>query len=96
MTCFAVSVSEKSNLILNILFALFSTLTATEALLYPRSVVVLTSANHTQPLCGRQGGRSRLLAQLLAAGAPGGRGVGENGAEFGGLLVDRLRAVAGE
>jgi hypothetical protein len=30
--CFAVSVSEKSNLILTFLFALFSTLTATEAL----------------------------------------------------------------
>ena len=46
--CFAVSVSEKSNLILTFLFALFSTLTATEALSYPRSVVTLTSANHTQ------------------------------------------------
>ena len=30
--CFAVLVSEKSNLILTFLFALFSTLTATEAL----------------------------------------------------------------
>ena len=29
--CFAVSVSEKNNLILTFLFALFSTLTATEA-----------------------------------------------------------------
>ena len=32
----------------NILFALLSALTATEALSYPRSVVTLTSANHTQ------------------------------------------------
>ena len=47
--CFAVSVSEKSNLILTFLFALFSTLTATEALSYPRLVVALTFANHTQP-----------------------------------------------
>ena len=47
--CFAVSVSEKSNLILTFLFALFSTLTATEAHSYPRFVVVITSANHTQP-----------------------------------------------
>src|SRR3990167_840196 len=47
--CFAVSVSEKSNLILTFLFALFSTLTATEALKYPRLVVILTLANHTQP-----------------------------------------------
>ena len=47
--CFAVTVSEKSNLILTFLFALFSTLTATEALPYPRLVVALTSANHTQP-----------------------------------------------
>src|SRR3989338_8391446 len=31
------------------LFALFSTLTATEAHSYPRFVVVITSANHTQP-----------------------------------------------
>jgi hypothetical protein len=47
--CFAVSVSEKSNLILTFLFALFSALTATEAHPYPRLVVALTSANHTQP-----------------------------------------------
>ena len=47
--CFAVSVSEKSNLILTFLFALFSALTATEALRYPRFVVALMSANHTQP-----------------------------------------------
>jgi hypothetical protein len=47
--CFAVSVSEKSNLILTFLFALFSTLTATEAHPYPRLVVILASANHTQP-----------------------------------------------
>ena len=42
--CFAVSVSEKSNLILTFLFALFSTLTATEAHPYPRLVVALNSA----------------------------------------------------
>ena len=47
--CFAVSVSEKSNLILTFLFALFSALTATEAPQYPRLVVALESANHTQP-----------------------------------------------
>jgi hypothetical protein len=41
--CFAVSVSEKSNLILTFLLALFSTLTATEALSYPRLVVTLNS-----------------------------------------------------
>jgi len=47
--CFVVSVFEKSNLILTFLFALFSTLTATEAPPYPRFVVALESANHTQP-----------------------------------------------
>ena len=47
--CFAVSASEKSNLILTFLFALFSTLTATEVHPYPRLVVILASANHTQP-----------------------------------------------
>ena len=47
--CFAVSVSEKSILILTFLFALFSTLTATEALPYPRLVVVLLSAHTSQP-----------------------------------------------
>jgi hypothetical protein len=41
--CFAVSVSEKSNLILTFLFALFSTLTATEARPSPRLVVTLKS-----------------------------------------------------
>ncbi len=41
--CFAVSVSEKSNLILTFLFALFSTLTATEAPCYPRLAVALNS-----------------------------------------------------
>ncbi len=46
--CFAVSVSEKSNLILTFLFALFYALTATEALPYPRLVETLTYANHTQ------------------------------------------------
>jgi hypothetical protein len=43
--CFAVSVSEKSNLILTFLFALFSALTATEAHPYPRLVVVLKPGN---------------------------------------------------
>jgi hypothetical protein len=41
--CFAVSVSEKSTIILTLLFALFSTLTATEAHSYPRLVVTLNS-----------------------------------------------------
>ena len=41
--CFAASVSEKSNHIITFLFALFSTLTATEALPYPRLVVTLNS-----------------------------------------------------
>jgi len=41
--CFAVSVSEKSTIILSLLFALFSALTATEAPCYPRLVVVLNS-----------------------------------------------------
>ncbi len=45
--CFAVSVSEKSNLILTFLFALFSTLTATEARPYPRLVVTLNSVPST-------------------------------------------------
>ena len=47
--CFAATDYEKSNLILTFLFALFSTLTATEAPPYPRFVVALYSANHTQP-----------------------------------------------
>jgi hypothetical protein len=47
--CFAVSVSEKSTISLSLLIALFSALTATEAPCYPRLVVALTSANHTQP-----------------------------------------------
>jgi len=46
--CFAVSVSEKSTISLSLLVALFSALTATEALPYPSFVVTLTSANHTQ------------------------------------------------
>ena len=41
--CFAVSVSEKSNLVLTFLFALFSALTATEALPYPCSVITQNS-----------------------------------------------------
>ena len=47
--CFAVSVSEKSIISLTLLIALFSALTATEAHPYPRLVVALKSANHTQP-----------------------------------------------
>src|SRR3989338_6561548 len=39
--CFAVSVSEKSTIILSLLVALFSALTATEAHPYPRLVVTL-------------------------------------------------------
>src|SRR3989338_188508 len=45
--CFAVSVSEKSNHIITFLFALFSALTATEALSYPRFVVTLNSVTST-------------------------------------------------
>ena len=62
--CFAVSGSEKSNLILTFLFALFFTLTATEAPRYPRLVVALTSANHTQPPT-----HSPLASLALAASA---------------------------
>ena len=46
--CFAVSVSEKSTISLSLLVALFSALTVTEALPYPRLVVALTLANHAQ------------------------------------------------
>ncbi|MCR4263723.1 MAG: hypothetical protein NUV98_03340, partial [Candidatus Roizmanbacteria bacterium] len=53
--CFAVSVSEKSNHIITFLFALFSALTATEALPYPRSVVAL---NSVASLTGRGNSRS--------------------------------------
>ena len=47
--CFAVSVSEKSTIILTLLVALFSALTATEAHPYPRFVVILVSAHTSQP-----------------------------------------------
>ena len=47
--CFAVSVSEKSTIILTLLAALFSALTATEAPRYPRFVVILASAHTSQP-----------------------------------------------
>ena len=62
--CFAVSVSEKSNLILTFLFALFSALTATEAPCYPSFVVTLTFANHTQTPT-----HSPLASLALAASA---------------------------
>jgi len=45
--CFAVSVSEKSNLILIFLFAHICALTATEALPYPRFVEALNSVPPT-------------------------------------------------
>jgi len=48
--CFAVSVSEKSNLILTFLFALFSVLTARRGASSPRSVVTL---NSVAPFAGR-------------------------------------------
>jgi hypothetical protein len=56
--CFAVSVSEKSNLILTFLFALFSALTATEALPYPRLVVALNSVTSTTEVPIHQSGAS--------------------------------------
>ncbi|MDO8465537.1 MAG: hypothetical protein Q7S46_09855, partial [Gallionella sp.] len=56
--CFAVSVSEKSNLILTFLFALFSTLTATEALPYPRLVITLNSVPSTVEVPIHQSGAS--------------------------------------
>jgi len=62
--CFAVSVSEKSNHILTFTLALFSALTATEALPYPRLVVTPTSANHTQTPT-----HSPLASLALAASA---------------------------
>jgi hypothetical protein len=62
--CFAVSVSEKSIIILTLLIALFSSLTATEAPCYPRLVVALTSANHTQAPT-----HSPLASLALAASA---------------------------
>ena len=62
--CFVVSVSEKSTIILSYLTALFSALTATEAHPYPRSVVTLITANHTQPPT-----HSPLASLALAASA---------------------------
>ncbi len=62
--CFAVSVSEKSTIILSLLTALFSALTATEAPCYPRLVVARTSANHTQAPT-----HSPLASLALAASA---------------------------
>ena len=56
--CFAVSVSEKSNLILTFLFALFSTLTATEAPSSPRLVVALTCVTSTEEVPTHQSGTS--------------------------------------
>ncbi|KKU69877.1 MAG: hypothetical protein UX94_C0014G0019, partial [Parcubacteria group bacterium GW2011_GWA2_47_21] len=56
--CFAVSVSEKSNLSLTFLFALFSTLTATEALSYSRLVVTLNSVPSTAKVLTHQSGAS--------------------------------------
>jgi hypothetical protein len=56
--CFAVSVSEKSNLILTFLFALFSALTATEAHPYPRLVIALNSVPSTTEVPTHQSGAS--------------------------------------
>ena len=52
------------------------------------------SARPGRPLCGRQSGRSRLLAQLLAAGAPGGSGAGEDAAQLRGALWPEGRAFS--
>src|SRR3989344_1453325 len=62
--CFAVSVSEKSTVSLSLLVALFSALTATEAPCYPRLVVTLEFANHTQSPT-----HSPLASLALAASA---------------------------
>src|SRR3989344_5156086 len=56
--CFAVSVSEKSNNIITFLFALFSVLTATEALPYPCSVVTLNSVASRAEVPTHQSGAS--------------------------------------
>src|SRR3989344_1197131 len=56
--CFAVSVSEKSNLILTFLFALFSTFTATEAHPYPRLGVTRNSVTSTAEVSTHQSGAS--------------------------------------
>ena len=61
--CFAVSVSEKSTIILSCLIALFSALTATEALPYPRLVVTLESANPHNRLRLARSLRSHWLLQ---------------------------------
>ena len=55
---------KRAILFYHILIALFSTLTATEAHPYPRLVVALTSANHTQPPT-----HSPLASLALAASA---------------------------
>jgi len=76
--CFAVSVSKKSIIILTLLIALFSALTATEAPCYPRLVVTLTSANHTQPpthsplAFARAGCFGVVCIRLVASGASDG------------------------
>ena len=62
--CFAVSDYEKSTISLSLLVALFSALTATEAPCYPRLVVALASANHTQTPA-----HSPLASLALAASA---------------------------
>ena len=63
--CFAVSVSEKSNLVLTFLFALFSALTATEAPCYPRLVVALLPPRTTHNRL--RIARSLSLAQAASA-----------------------------
>jgi len=56
--CFAVSVSEKSTIILSLFVALFSALTATEAHPYPRLVVALNPVTSTAEVPIHQSGAS--------------------------------------
>ncbi len=69
--CFAASVSEKSTIILSFLIALFSAFTATEAHPYPRLVVALYSANHTQPPSHSPFASSRWLLRHCACSLGG-------------------------
>jgi hypothetical protein len=73
--CFAVSVSEKSIIILSLLFALFSVLTAIEALSYPRLVVALTLANTRKRLRIARSLRSRWLLRRCVCSLSGFYGV---------------------
>src|SRR3989338_8018080 len=62
--CFAVSVSEKSTIILSLLVALFSALTATEAHPYPRLVVTLNFVPSTAEVPTYQNGASPYKSSL--------------------------------